>query len=300
MTSTASLGGPRGIICPLATPLTDEERLDEEGLDRLVDRIAPVVHGIFVLGSSGELPVLEAPVAEAVVERVVDRVAGRTSIYVGVGDTGTRRTIANVRRLVTAGVDYLVVSSPYYYPSDEASLVTHFLQVAEASPLPIVLYNIPQNTGQVISATTVEAVASHPNIVGIKDSAGDMLQFERLLACRPERFTVLQGREQLAAASLWRGGDGVISALANLAPEVLTALWDAVQADDRFEADRLQAMVAQAATLFEHGYWLGALQSALGLQGIGNGRPAAPIPACTPEQQQSIAGILSSMAVTSA
>ena len=300
MSSIARPGAPHGIICPLATPLTDDERLDEDGLDRLLDRVAPIVQGIFVLGSSGELPLLEAPVADAVVERVVGRLAGSTPIYVGVGDTGTRRTIANIRRLATAGVDYLVVSSPYYYPADERSLASHFLTVADASPLPIVLYNIPQNTGQAISATVAEAVATHPNIAGIKDSAGDMLQFERLLACRSERFAVLQGREQLAAASLWRGGDGVISALANLAPELLIALWDAVQADDRLEADRLQALVAEAATLFEHGYWLAALQSALGLQGIGNGRPAAPIPTCTPEQQQLIAGVLSSMEVMSA
>ncbi|MGH2383018.1 MAG: dihydrodipicolinate synthase family protein [Candidatus Limnocylindria bacterium] len=298
MTLQPVLAGTRGIICPLATPLTDDERLDDSGFDRLVDRIAPVVHGIFVLGSSGELPVLDASVADAVVERVVDRVGGRTPVYVGAGDTSTRRTIANVRRVARAGIDYVVVSSPYYYPTDNTSLATHFLHVAEASPLPVVLYNIPQNTGQAISAVTVEQVASHPNIVGLKDSAGDMLQFERFLACRSDTFAVLQGREQLAAASLWRGGDGVISALANLAPELLVALWDAVEADDRLEADRLQALVAQAATLFEEGYWLGALQAALGLQGIGNGRPAAPIPTCTPEQQQVIARLLSSLVVT--
>lgn len=280
---------PGGIICPLATPLDDDERLDVAALDRLMDRIAGDLDGIFALGSSGEFALLRPAVAEAVVDRVVERLGGRLPIYVGIGDTGTARAIDNARRLGRSGVDYLVVCSSFYYPvSDQAALVRHFLVVAEASPLPVIVYNIPQNTATPLAPAAAEPLAQHPNIRGLKDSAGDMFGFQDFLALRSPQFSVLQGREQLAAASLWLGADGIISALANLAPRLLRNLQQAVEEGDREAALEAQRRVTEAARVFDQGYWLAALKAALAELGIGSGRSARPLPECTPQQREAI------------
>lgn len=300
MSAIAHPPGPRGIVCPVATPLTDDEELEVDGFNALLDRILPVVHGVFVLGSSGELAILTSDVAEQVVDHAVERVNGRSPVYVGIGDTSTRRTIANAARFGRIAADYFVVCPPYYYPVDQASLARHFLSVAEAVDRPIVLYNIPQNTGVSIAPDTVAALSEHPNIVGMKDSAGDMLLFERYLEFRTESFTVLQGREQLAAASLWRGADGVISALSNLAPTLLSDLWTAVERDDTPRASALQRKINAAAVLFDEGYWLSALQAALAISGIGNGRPIAPLPPCTDDQREAIRRLLEQHILTEA
>lgn len=278
-----------GVVCPIATPLDDDERLDGAAMDALVDRILPSVDGIFALGSSGEYALLRNSVADAVIDRVVDRVAGRVPIAVGVGDTGTTRAIDNVRRVARSGVDAVVVSSGFYYPvTDHDTLVAHFLAVAEASTLPVIIYNIPQNTASPLALASVGALAEHPNVAGIKDSSGDMFGFTALMRHRSEDFFVMQGREQLAAASSWLGADGVISALANLAPGLLHELLEAVRSGQRDRALDVQARVTEAATLFDQGYWLSALKAALAELGIGTGRAARPLPPVTNEQRVEI------------
>jgi dihydrodipicolinate synthase/N-acetylneuraminate lyase len=284
---------PGGIVCPIATPLTDEEQLDVPALEALLDRITPHLDGVFALGSSGEFALLSARTAEALVDCVLERVAGRLPVYVGVGDTGTRRAIDNVRRLARPGVDYFVVCSSYYYPiTDQPALVRHFLEVAEASPVPVVIYNIPQNTATALAPDAAAPLAEHPNVAGLKDSWGDMFGFQEFLALRSPGFSVMQGREQLAATSLWLGADGVISALANLFPQLLDGLRDAIAAGDQASALRAQRQVTQIAAIFDQGYWLSALKGALAELGIGSGRMAAPLPAASADQRRTIAQML--------
>jgi dihydrodipicolinate synthase/N-acetylneuraminate lyase len=192
----------------------------------------------------------------------------------------------NLRRARQEGVDFVVVCTPYYYPFRQAqALVDHFRRVADLSPKPVILYNIPQNTGIPIPVEGVAALAEHPNIVGIKDSAGDMLVFQELLALRSASFAVMQGREQLAAASLWLGADGIVSALANFAPQLLQELAAAVRLGDRDCALALQRRITRLGCVFDQTYWLSALMAALHELGIGSGRGGAPLPACSDEQQ---------------
>lgn len=280
---------PRGIVCPLATPLDDEERVDESALRRLVERLVPHLDGILALGSSAEYALLRPEVAENALEIVLEQVAGRVPVYVGIGDTGTARALDNLRRLQRPGVECVVATSSYYYPlSDQAALESYFLTLAEAAELPLVLYNIPQNTATNLAPSTVARLARHPNVVGMKDSWGDMFQFQEFLSIRPDGFAVLQGREQLAAASLWLGADGVISALANLTPDLLQRQLAAVTDGNRIEALSLQSRISEVARLFDEAYWLSALKAALAALGFGNGRAARPLPELSEEQARRV------------
>ena len=292
--TTAAVHRPGGIVCPLVTPLTPAGRLDEGVLRALIDALVPRLDGLFVLGSSGELTWLRDDVAERVVEVAVDEVGGRIPVYVGVGDTGLDRTLERADRLALAGVDYLVVTAPFYYRvGSDPHLIDYFTTIAERVAVPVVLYNIPQNTHQPLVPAVVRALAAHPRIVGIKDSAGDWFAFEEFLALRADDFSVLQGREQLAAISFWSGADGLISGMANFAPLLLQRLAASIR-NERPRADSLalQAEIGNLSAVFAHGEWLAGLKYVLRELGWGVGEASRPIPPCDAPQREAIDRIL--------
>ncbi len=296
---TAAARRPGGVVCPLVTPWTADGRLDEPILRDLIDALVPDLDGLFVLGSSGELAWLPDAIADRVARVAVDQVAGRIPVYVGVGDTGTRRTLDRAARLADAGADFMVVAAPLYYAvGSDSALVDHFATVADAAAAPVVLYNIPQNTHCPLSPAAAAVVAAHRNIVGIKDSAGDWFAFERLLAVRDDGFSVLQGREQLAAISLWAGADGVISSLANFAPRLVRELSAAIRdGRPRTEILALQSTISEVATVFEQGEWLAGLKSTLEALGWPVGDPGRPIAPCTGAQRAAVEAIVSAPAI---
>ncbi len=280
---------PTGIVCPLVTPLTADGRLNEPVLRGLIDALVPDLDGLFVLGSSGELTWLPDDVALRVARVAVDHVAGRIPVYVGVGDNGLSRTLTRSDRFADAGADFLVVAAPLYYAVDsETRIVEYFATVAERAAAPVVLYNIPQNTHLPLAPSAVRALASHPRIVGIKDSAGDWFAFEQFLALRSDAFSVMQGRERLAAISMWSGADGLISGMANFAPRLLQVLAASVQDAPRLEALALQATVGELAAVFDQGYWLAGLKATLQACGWDVGEPSLPMPPCDPDQRRVI------------
>jgi dihydrodipicolinate synthase/N-acetylneuraminate lyase len=286
---------PGGIVCPLVTPMTADGRLDEGALRGLIDALVPDLDGLFVLGSSGELTWLPDEMALRVARVSVDQTAGRVPVYVGIGDTGLTRTLARAERLADVGADYLVVTAPFYYSvSSVASVVEYFETVAERASAPVVLYNIPQNTHLALAPSTVGTLAGHPNIVGIKDSAGDWNVFESFLALRSDDFSVMQGRERLAAISLWSGADGLISAMANFAPRLLRALAGSIRDEGRrVETRALQATIDALAEVFDHGDWLAGLKTTLQASGWNVGDPSPPIPPSDAAQRLVIEGIVS-------
>ena len=284
---------PGGIISPLAIPLDSDENLDVNSLKRLIDQILPNLDGLFILGSTGEFAHLTEYVADQFVDIALEHAANRLPTYLGIGDTGTQRVIRNLDRAKRNKVDYVVVTSSYYYSfDDQLSLQEHFIRVAEASPIPVILYNIPQNTHINLTPESVEKLSEHPNIVGLKDSMGDMIQFQDFLTYRSKKFIVMQGREQLAAASLWLGADGIVSALNTFAPQIVQRIMKAVEENDRTEALIAQNEATHLAQIFSQGYWLSGLKAALQLLGYGSGRPASPVPSCTRQQVDSIRIIL--------
>jgi dihydrodipicolinate synthase/N-acetylneuraminate lyase len=204
------------------------------------------------------------------------------------------RTLARAERLADAGADYLVVAAPFYYAvTSEASVVEYFEAVADRAAAPVVLYNIPQNTHLALAPSTVRRLAGHPNIVGIKDSAGDWIAFDAFLALRANDFSVMQGREHLAAISLWAGADGVISAMANFAPRLLQALAASVREErPRAETLALQATIGGLAAVFDQGDWLSGLKVTLQALGWNVGEPSPPITSLDAAQRHVVAGIV--------
>ena len=239
------------VICPIVTLLDDREELDVPSFRRLIEHLLPFVDGLFVLGSSGEFATLRSRVKSQAVRELVGCVGGRVPVYAGIGDTGTARALDNLAEYVELGVDAVVACAPYYFAApDQAALARHFTDIADRSTVPVVLYNIPQYTGNSLEPATLQDLAQHPSIAGLKDSSADLILFQKFLAARGPNFRVFQGSEYLGAASLWLGADGIVSSLVNVAPELFRRLAAAVHAGDRDLALELQRQVTAAGRVF--------------------------------------------------
>ena len=230
----------RGIIPPMVTPARaggddiDTQRLGEY-TDFLVDS---GVHGLFPCGSTGEFPSLTREQRKRVVETVVDR-AGGIPVLAGCGDTCVEDAVAHVRDATEAGADAAVVVTPYYLDASQAGLRGFFEDVAERSPLPVFLYNIPKLTGVHLSVESVARLAEVPNVVGLKDSTGDLTYHHRVLSATPDSFTVLQGTSHLSLPSLNAGADGATAGAANVFPSALCEMYEAQRSGDLERAVRL-------------------------------------------------------------
>jgi 4-hydroxy-tetrahydrodipicolinate synthase len=283
---------PAGVICPIATPLLEGEKLDEQAFRRLIDFVLPSIDGLLVLGTTGEFALLTETTAYRAVEVAVDQVASRIPVYVGIGDTGTGRVLKKLPVVEALGADYLLITAPYYFSiSDQEALRRHFITVADAASQPVFIYNI-QNTHNNLSPALIAELAEHPNILGLKDSWGDFYQFQEFLALRSEKFSVFMGPEQLFAASLWLGADGLVSALANITPHIFKRLVTQVASGQREAAIETQRKITHLAKIFRYGTVAGALKVALEDLGFGSRRVAAPLPPCTEAQAEQIRRIV--------
>lgn len=263
-----------GVIPPMITPLTREGEVDQIATERLVAHlIEGGVDGIFVLGSSGEGPWLTAHQCKQVIESTVGSVSGRVPILAGVIEPSTGRTLEAVEVAEAAGVDAIVVTSPYYFEADGQVQYQHFKAVAAATSLPIVLYNIPSKTHNPMAPDTVQMLLELGSVVGIKDSSEDWEHFEKLLDLRKVKpgFQVLQGSEGFMAQAMLAGADGVVPGLSNLAPELYGQLVTASQAGDEATALSLQEQINALRQLLTHGFWLACLKYAASLLGFGSG-----------------------------
>jgi 4-hydroxy-tetrahydrodipicolinate synthase len=282
-------------VPPLISPLDGAGEPDPGATAALVEHVVgDGVSGLFVLGGCGEGAWLTTAQRAAVVRAVARAAAGRVPVLTGVMLPGTAGAAEAARQAADAGADGVVVGSPYYFGVDAAAQRRHIEAVLAATPLPALLYNIPQCTHHVLAPATVDHLAHDPRILGIKDSAGDFEAFLGFLAVRRRqpRFRVLQGHEHLAAASLLQGGDGLVPGLANVAPALFVALREAAAKGDAAGCARLQEAIEDLATLHACGHWLPALKAACALLGLGSGAPAPPLAPASASQRETIAVIL--------
>ena len=218
-----------GSICALATPFRSrDDALDLAAFERLVDyQIANGTRALVVAGSTGEAAALDEAEFDTLLQAAVRRIAGRVPTLAGTGLSGTRRTIAQTRRARDAGIDIaLVVAPPYVRPTQEG-MVRHFSEVAEHGGLPVVLYNVPTRTACDLLPDTVARLATHGNIVGIKEAVADEARMRALLPLRSADFAVLSGDDGTAARAIQAGADGVISVAANVDPSRMARLCEA-------------------------------------------------------------------------
>jgi dihydrodipicolinate synthase/N-acetylneuraminate lyase len=230
----------QGVWPALATALTAGEEIDRAGLARVTDYcLAGGVYGVVVLGSTGEFPAMTEPMRAEAIETVVQTVAGRVPVVAGCGESGTKRTLMQVTALKDTGVQAALVALPYYYPLDQAAVRRYYEAIADASPLPVVLYNFPQMTKISIAPETLAALAQHHNVIGVKDSAGDFTGIQRYLAVTDgEEFRVMCGNPALGLAAYVHGAAGGIFAGCSLAPALCVSIYQA------FVAGRLEEAVA--------------------------------------------------------
>ncbi len=235
-----------GVIPPTITAIDADERLDRAGMARLVEfQIDGGVDGIFVLGTNGEGPCLRDAVRQDVCEVAVEAARGRVPVIAGVLQPSTARIIEDVKLLEKTGIEAVVVTTPYYFGGyNDDELVNHYRRVADATDLPVLVYNIPQNTKVPVSAGTLFKIAEDPRIAGVKDSSGNWAEVQRMILERPrEDFTILQGNQQMAAISLVLGADGLVPGFANVHPRLLSDLYAAVQKGALTEAFAIQKQV---------------------------------------------------------
>ena len=246
-----------GIIPPLATPLLDRDTLDIAGLERLVEHVlAGGVHGLFVLGTTGEGPALPLPVRRAVVERTVRQVAGRVPVLVGISDTVLADSVALATIAAERGAAAVVAAPPYYFPSGQEPLERWCRTLVAGLPLPLLLYNMPEMVKTILAAGTVERLADLPGIVGIKDSGGDLGLFADyagiVRTTRPD-WSLLIGPEQMLPEAHALGGHGGVCGGANVAPRIFVDLQAALERGDAAAARRHQEQVLALGRLYDVG-----------------------------------------------
>jgi len=267
----------RGIIPPMVTPLKDRDTLDEPGLQRLVERIlAGGVHGLFILGTTGEGPSLSHALRHELIGRTCKLVNGRVPVLVGITDTAFAESVNMACRAADAGAAAVVLAPPYYFPAGQAELLEYLKHLTADLPLPLLLYNMPTHTKLLFEPTTVRQAADIDGVIGLKDSSANMIYFHQLqtlLADRPD-FALLVGPEELLAETLLLGGCGGVAGGANLVPKLYVDLYDAATRRDLDTTLALHQKVMQIrSTIYSVGQYGGSsilkgIKCALSLLGV--------------------------------
>jgi 4-hydroxy-tetrahydrodipicolinate synthase len=208
-----------GVGTALVTPFRHDGSLDEEAVRRLTRRqIEAGIHFLSPIGTTGEAPTLSHREKLRVVELVVEETAGRVPVLAGCGGYDTREVIELARDLQKIGVDGLLSVTPYYNRPTQEGLYQHFRAIADATPLKIVLYNVPGRTGVNLEAQTVARLSAHPNIVAVKEASANVVQMCDIVANTPDDFMLLSGDDPLIVAVMGIGGRGIICVTSNQAP----------------------------------------------------------------------------------
>lgn len=217
----------------LVTPFTAAGAVDEAAVRRLAKRqVDAGVHFLVPCGTTGEAPTLTAAERRRVVEIVVDEAKGRVPVLAGAGGYDTREVIEAAREMQTAGAQGLLSVTPYYNKPTPDGLVRHYQAIAEATPLPIVVYNVPGRTGCNVDPATLARLASIPHVAGVKEASGNMAQIAEALVAVPPEFLVLCGDDALTLPSMAIGAKGIVSVASNELPAEMAQLVEAAEAGD--------------------------------------------------------------------
>ena len=229
----------------LVTPFQEDGSVDERALRALVDwQIDEGVHFLVPCGSTGEAATMTPEEHRRVVEIVAEQATGRVPIVAGAGSNDPKRAIALSHAMRAAGATHLLHVSPMYNKPPQRGIIAHFRAIADATDLPIIVYNVPGRTGGNIEAQTTLALAEVPNITGVKEASGNLVQIMEILRHRPREFDVLSGDDALTLAVMAAGGDGIISVISNATPRAVARLTEQCRAGDFAAARETQACLA--------------------------------------------------------
>ncbi len=284
----------RGVIPPILTPVDSEDRVDEGGLKRVIDHvIAGGVHGILSLGSNGEFFALSSDEQERAASITIDHVNGRVPVYFGIGAIATKECIRLARIAERLKAQAITMLPPMFLTPNDDELFAHFRAVAESTSLPMLLYNNPDRMRVGVSANLIERLAEVPNIVGVKDSSGDLsLTAEFIRRTRDKGFKVMAGRDLMILATLVYGGVGCVAATANIVPGLVVDIYEKFCAGDLQGALDAQYKLAPLRVAFNLGSFPVVTKDAANLIGLSVGSPIRPNTSCSEVNRSKLKDIL--------
>ncbi|MCE5287161.1 MAG: 4-hydroxy-tetrahydrodipicolinate synthase [Pelosinus sp.] len=267
-----------GVVPPIITPVDENDCVDEKALREIIDRVIDGgVHGILVHGSNGEFYGLEYEEQERAIKIAVEHVNGRVPVYMGIGAITTKQCIKRAKMGYQAGAQALTMLPPMFLAPNEEELFQHFKEVAESTPLPFLLYNNPGRVGIKLSANLVERLADVPNIVGMKDTSGDMTLFaECVRRTRDKGFKIFAGKDTMILASLVYGAVGAVASTANVAPKLVVEIYDKFMAGDIKGALEAQYTLNPLRMAFDLASFPVVTKDAVNLCGLAMGKSILP------------------------
>ena len=285
-----------GIYPPLPTFFDEKDELDLVTLRKHIQRLAETgVAGYVVMGTNGEAVHLTSEERAQVIEAARDAAGEHTLILAGCGEQSTRATTANCQQAARSGADIALVLPPFYFKGrmDSRALIAHYRAIADNSPLPVVIYNMPASTGGLdLDAATICTLAEHHNIIGVKDSAGNMVKLAQIYSETPSRFRVFAGSAGYLLPALAVGAAGAVAALANVFPREVCRLYELFIDGKLEEARLLQARLVPANTAVTVTYSVPGLKAALELTAGYGGRPRLPLLPLNEQERKLLAEIL--------
>ncbi|MFP4248220.1 MAG: dihydrodipicolinate synthase family protein [Armatimonadota bacterium] len=297
----------RGIVPPVTTPLTENDAVDREGVARLIDWFIDAgCVGIFAIGSSGEGPSLTREMRYEMVDACADALGGRIPLLAGVSSPSYKESVMQAEQVAELGADAIVATCPYYFFYGQSQLRDYFEALTEASPLPLVIYDIPARSDNDLEVHTVLELADNDRIIGIKDSTGNIERGVNIVNALEGRedFTIMQGSEQLLGMAALMGYHGAVMGMANACPKLFVALLEAGRAGDVQKTRELQETVNNAFPYFfaaepgtrNIGSIVGAMKTAQELQGLIDRRLLFPARQVTDEDVSRIKVLLDPLA----
>jgi 4-hydroxy-2-oxoglutarate aldolase len=282
-------------MLPFPTPFDEDDSVATYAMRSNIERWNRTgVVGYVALGSTGERAHLDERECLEVIEAAREAVPDSMAFIVGAGQQGTRATVNEVRRFGAAGADALLVITPHFYRGamTQDALVGHYLAVADAATVPVILYSMPEFTGVAIAPETVARLSEHENIIGIKDSSGDLIGLTETLRLVPDDFAVMTGNGALLYAALNAGAGGAILAVGCVAPGLCVDIYRAVEEGDHGRAREMQRRLTPLARAVTVRYGIGGLKAALDLVGFAGGEVRAPLRGVSEEARREIARLL--------
>lgn len=290
---------PKGIVVPIVTPVTAEGKFDEKAYRGLIDYLADNgISGVFPFGTTGEFYAHDLSFYTNVLEVTKDAVAGRMDIYAGANDITTAGAIKIAKAVEkVGGIDALSVLTPMFISQTQQELYEYYREIASETSLPIIMYNNKPKTNVTIEPATVAKLAEIENIVGVKDSTGDMTNTEEYLRLTRgmDNFHVMMGRDTLIYAALCYGAKGAIASCANVAPRIAADIYEKFMAGDHAGALEAQFKFSALRIATNMGTFPVVLKEALKLIGHDCGDCVKPIQPLSDEQRSKLRAVLQGM-----
>jgi 4-hydroxy-tetrahydrodipicolinate synthase len=280
----------KGSITPIVTPFDSKEDLNEEALKNIVDYlIKGGVNGLFAAGTAGAFYLLTPKERKRVISIVVERSGGRVPVYAGTGGITVRENLDIAKHAKDVGANAAVILTPYYVKVDDEELFQYFTAFASAVDMEVILYNNPARAGNNVSPALLERIVNeNSNVIAIKDSSGDLVQYGEYIMKLGKRISMVSGKDELMLASLTMGGNGVVSAVSNVVPELVSKIFMFFEKGDLKKAQEIQNRLSILKRSFGGTAYPAPILAALDLIGITAGKPRLPVLPLRDEQKEKL------------